>query len=63
MIGSEGKFSPDGCRLVTVTRVQSPEGPICVIDFGTQGNSIVGAITDAALTTQWWTACGNLRSP
>jgi hypothetical protein len=53
---------PEGCRLATVRRLDSPAGALCQIDIGTD-QGIAGAVTDAVATTEWWTACANLRAP
>jgi len=63
ILQSDGKLMPDGCRTVTVTRVQSPAGSICSIDFGQDSQGILGTVRDAVTTTQWWTACSNLQAP
>ncbi|MXP64675.1 hypothetical protein E0493_15085 [Roseomonas sp. M0104] len=60
---SGGRLSPDGCRTVTVTEVGSPAGPLCVLEFAQQSGGIVGAITDAVATTQWWVDCKDLHRP
>lgn len=59
-----GQAVPEGCRTVTVTRVDSLAEPICGVDF-TQANQggLLGAVTDAVSAPQWWTACANLRVP
>ncbi|MDJ0387780.1 hypothetical protein QMO56_06615 [Roseomonas sp. E05] len=62
-IQSNGNLSPEGCRAVTVTEVDSPAGPLCVLEFAQQNGGIVGAITDAVATTQWWVACKDLHRP
>ncbi|MFC4167584.1 hypothetical protein [Teichococcus aestuarii] len=62
ILQSGGNLNPDGCRTVTVTRVDSPAGPVCVMNFG-ESQGIVGAITSAAVPTEWWTSCENLRQP
>lgn len=63
ILQSNGSFVPDDCRTVTVTRVESPAGPICVLDSGKDNPGVLGTIRDAITTTQWWTACANLRAP
>ena len=52
---------PEGCRLVHVRRLDTPAGPVCGVDFTAAGRGATGAIADAMTTTQWWTACANLR--
>ncbi len=54
---------PEGCRRATVRRLDTPAGPLCVIDVGARDDSVVGAVRDAVSTTEWWTACANLRAP
>jgi hypothetical protein len=63
IVQSSGNLMPEGCRKVTITRVDSPAGPLCVMDFGQDGQGIIGTIKDAAITTQWWTPCSSLHSP
>ncbi len=60
---SKGALTPDGCRTLTVTRVDSSAGAMCLIKFGDAPAGILGTITDAVTTTEWWTACGNIHSP
>ncbi len=62
IVQSQGKFMPEGCRTATVTEIDSSAGPICVLDLSQQ-QGIVGKIESLAETTQWWTACANLRAP
>jgi hypothetical protein len=63
MQGGAGAPLPEGCRQATVRRLDTPAGPVCVIDFGTRDGGVVGTVRDAVATTEWWTACANLRSP
>ena len=63
ILQSDGKLRPDDCRTVTVTRVESPAGAVCVLDFGSDGEGILGSIRDATMTTKWWTPCANLHAP
>ena len=62
IVQSQGKFTPEGCQTMTVTEIDSPAGPICVLDLS-QKQGVIGAIESAVTTTQWWTACANLRVP
>ena len=63
VIQSQGELMPEGCRTVTITSVDSPAGELCVIDIGEQDPGIVGAITEAAVPTQWWMACADIQRP
>jgi hypothetical protein len=63
MQAGPGASLPEGCRIATVRRLDTPAGPVCVIDIGGQQAGIVGAVRDAVATTEWWTACANLRAP
>lgn len=61
--GSQGKFTPDGCRIFTVTRVESQSGAMCVMDLNPDKQGVLASIVDATMPTQWWTACTNIRGP
>jgi hypothetical protein len=63
VLQSSGAYTPDGCRNVPVTRLDSPAGAVCVLDFSTGNQGIVGEIRSAAVTTQWWVPCTDLHSP
>jgi hypothetical protein len=63
ILQSDGKLRPDDCRAVTVTRIEAPAGALCVLDFGSNGEGILGSIRDATMPTKWWTACANLHAP
>ena len=54
---------PEECRRVTVRSITTPTGPICVIDMSQDNTGVVGAMREAMATTEWWTACANLRAP
>jgi hypothetical protein len=61
LLASDGDFTPDGCRNVAVTSLESEHGNICVMDFqpGEDGG-VLDRLTDAALPTQWWVSCAEL---
>lgn len=63
MQSTVGATLPEGCRQVAVRRMDTPAGPVCVIEFGQQHKGVLGAVRDAVANTDWWTACGNLRAP
>jgi hypothetical protein len=63
ILQSRGAYLPEGCRKATITRFDSPSGPICLLDFGQDGGGIFGELKGAVVTTKWWTACPNLRAP
>jgi hypothetical protein len=59
--GSEGKFVPEDCRKLTVTRVRSGTSELCVLDFETSGDkTFIDRLRSAAVPTQWWVSCENL---
>ncbi|MGK7870528.1 hypothetical protein [Falsiroseomonas sp. E2-1-a20] len=60
--GGRSATLPEGCRMATVRRLDTPAGTLCAIAFGT-GGGVVGALRDAVAETEWWTACANLRAP
>ena len=63
MQAGAGARLPDGCRVATVRRLDTPAGALCVIDIGQGDRGVVGAVTEAVATTEWWTACATLRAP
>lgn len=63
VIQSQGKFLPDDCRMLTVTRLDSPTGPLCVLDLSGDNAGILGTLRDAVARTQWWVPCASLRAP
>ncbi len=63
VIQSQGELRPEGCRTVTITPVDTPAGELCALDFEEEEPGIVGAITEAAVPTQWWVACTDIERP
>ena len=63
MQSGAGASLPQDFRQVAIRRLDTASGPVCVIDFGRQDGGVVGAMRDAVATTEWWTACANLRAP
>ncbi|HEV7266583.1 MAG TPA: hypothetical protein VGN83_16910 [Falsiroseomonas sp.] len=63
MQARQGQPMPDGCRTATVRQLDTPAGPLCAVDIGTDRGGIAGAVRDAVATTEWWTPCANLRVP
>lgn len=58
-----GMSLPDGCRLVSVRRVDTPTGSVCAVDFSEDGQGLFADVLDATVQTRWWTACANLSPP
>ena len=63
MIQSQSELMPEGCRKITITAVDTLAGELCVLDFEQEDPGVVGAITEAAVPTQWWIACADLERP
>ena len=61
VLESRGEFMPDGCREISITAIDTPAGELCVLDFRAEDQGILGTITEAAVPTQWWVACAELR--
>jgi hypothetical protein len=62
-LGSGGRFVPDGCRQLSITSVQTGKGDVCVLDFRSgKDPGILDRLADAAVPTQWWVACDNLKA-
>jgi hypothetical protein len=62
VIKSKGEFVPDGCRTVTVSTIAAQPEDLCVLDFAAQQDrGVIDRLTEAALPTQWWIACSELR--
>jgi hypothetical protein len=53
---------PQGCRMAMVRRLDTSAGPVCSIELRQQ-EGVVAAVREAMTTTEWWTACANLRAP
>jgi hypothetical protein len=63
LLASDGQFMPDGCRNIVVSTLETEHGRICVADFQPEEDpGILGALTDAALPTQWWVLCEDLAT-
>jgi hypothetical protein len=62
VLQSDGDLMPDGCRFLTVTRVDSGAGELCVLDFEDPDPGIVGELTEAVTPTQWWVACAEFEA-
>lgn len=65
LLGSDGAFTPDGCREITVTRIEiDGADPVCVIDLSPQTDpGILDRLTEAAVSMQWWVPCAALAVP
>ncbi|MGE5270845.1 MAG: hypothetical protein ACM3JG_14355 [Thiohalocapsa sp.] len=63
VLQSNGAYLPDGCRKITVTRLDSPAGALCLMDFAPGKQGILGEIRSAATNTQWWLPCSALHAP
>jgi hypothetical protein len=63
IVQSRGGYMPEDCRVATITRFDTPSGPICLLDFGQDRGGIFGELKNAVTATKWWTACPNLRAP
>jgi hypothetical protein len=63
VIQSQGELMPEGCRTVTITAVDTPAGELCVLVFEQEDPGVVGAITQAAVPTQWWVAGADIERP
>jgi hypothetical protein len=61
VLQSDESFIPDDCRELTITRVDSPAGSLCVMDFRARDPGMLDQLTEAAVTTQWWVSCDDLR--
>jgi hypothetical protein len=63
VLGSKGKFTPDGCRTLQVTRVTEGANSVCVLDFQqTSDPGVIAKLRDAASQSQWWVSCADLLS-
>jgi hypothetical protein len=59
--GSKGRFVPEDCRKLTVTRIRAEGGEVCVLDFETSGDpTFIDRLRSAAVPTQWWVSCDDL---
>jgi hypothetical protein len=63
VLQSNGAYAPEGCRKITVTRLDTPAGALCMMDFAPGKHGILGEIRSVAATTQWWLPCNNLHAP
>ncbi|MGE0224056.1 MAG: hypothetical protein AB7F35_26520 [Acetobacteraceae bacterium] len=63
VIQSNGAVTPDSCRRITITAVDSPAGSLCLMKFGANNNGIIGTLKDMAADTEWWTPCRNIGYP
>ena len=60
VIESNGKLQPDDCSTLTVTKIDTDNGELCVIDFAGAGDGVLNALRDAALPQKWWVRCNPL---
>ncbi|MDQ0325115.1 hypothetical protein J2R99_000964 [Rhodopseudomonas julia] len=60
IIGSNGELMPSDCRNLTITRLKSDSGSLCLIDFSNAGGGVVQALRDAAMPEKWWVRCDQL---
>ena len=62
-LGSNGRFVPDKCRQLSITKVQSARGDVCVLNFESgKDPGILDRLADATIPTQWWVACESLQA-
>jgi hypothetical protein len=61
VVGSQNRFTPDDCRRLTITRVQSGKTELCVLDFGRDADAgFLDQLKRAAVPQQWWVTCDDL---
>lgn len=63
VLQSEGDLIPEGCRRLTISRVESAAGPLCMMDFQARDPGVLDQLTEAAAPTQWWLHCELLADP
>jgi hypothetical protein len=63
VLQSRGVYLPDGCRKITVMRLDTPAGALCMMDLAPGQQGVLGEIRSAATTTQWWLPCSDLHAP
>lgn len=61
VMGSDARFRPDGCRALTITRIRSGDGEVCVLNFEAAGEEgVIERLRDVATQTQWWVDCAKI---
>ncbi len=57
-LASDGELRPEGCRTVTIVRLEGGDGrAICALDLGEPADGVLGDLRDAAIPTTWWAEC------
>jgi hypothetical protein len=62
VIGSGGDITPQGCRKMTISVLESEGRQLCLIDFSGEGEGIVDQLRKAAVSEQWWVRCEELQA-
>lgn len=61
VLQSDTEFVPEDCHELTIARVESAAGVLCVMDFQSRDPGMIDQLTEAAITTQWWVRCDDLQ--
>ena len=57
-LAADGELRPEGCRTVSIVRVEGADGrQICALDFGEPGDGVLAELREAAVPTTWWAEC------
>jgi hypothetical protein len=57
VVNSNGQLTPDGCRNVSVTPVQNPNGRLCVLGFAPAQGGLLQKLSDSVMPDSWWVQC------
>lgn len=60
VVASDGRITPDGCRSLAITVLESDGQRLCLLDLSSDDEGIVDQLREAALPERWWVRCDEL---
>ena len=60
VIGSNGQITPDDCRQVRISSLESDGERLCLVDLSGEDDGLVDQLREAATTERWWMRCEDL---
>ena len=60
VVGSNGQITPDDCRQVRISSLESNGERLCLVDLSGEDDGLVDQLREAATTERWWMRCEDL---
>ncbi len=59
---SNGEITPDGCREVTVSVLESDGERLCLLDLRSGEGGLLDNLREVAVSEEWWVRCADLTA-